>query len=63
MGAGAKSRRPAAPRKRKKKPKGKAREGPMHLAEPLDFDTAMKGILAVPKTALQPPGNGKGRSR
>jgi len=35
----------------------------MHLAEPLDFDTAMRGILAVPKTALEPRGNGKRRAK
>jgi len=39
MGSGSR-KKPAAPRKRKK------RAGPVSL-HPLDFDTAMKGLLAV----------------
>jgi hypothetical protein len=53
MGAGS-PKKPAAPRKRKK------RAGPVSL-HPLEFDTAMKGLLAVSYPRPLVPRKGKKR--
>ena len=55
-GAGA---RPKAPQKRRAKavekpPPKRARAKPLRLAQPLDFDLAMKGLMAVADAKKRP---------
>jgi hypothetical protein len=47
-GAGAKKKAPRRKKKPAKKP-GKPRERPIRLAEPLEFEVALRGLLAVKK--------------
>jgi hypothetical protein len=46
-GIGAKKKRPPSPKPKKKQRAKKPRERPLQLSKEIDFDTAMRGILAV----------------